>query len=108
MRLINTPRVVGYPTLEECAAAYPLFMVITRSLYVKEHGEGPSERNIPHYVRGYVFQKSKWYPCWGHPNDDAELVNGECVPISHEKYEQKWKEYVKQSNKEMEENHYGS
>lgn len=106
MRLINTPRVVGYPTLEECAAAYPLFMIITRSFYVKEHGEGPGERNIPRYVRGYVFQKSKWYPCFASVDGDFYM---DYEPFVWEKHEYalpqpadyKW-------HKEMEENYYGS
>ncbi len=74
---------------------------------------GLKERGSNYYLKtysGWDYKDHKWicHHCWGHPNDDVELVNGECVPISHEKYEQKWKEYVKQSNKEMEENHYGS
>lgn len=84
MRLINTPSVVGYPTLKECAAAYPLFMVITRSFYVKEHGEGPGERNIPRYVRGYVFQKSKWYPCFASVDGDFYM---DYEPFVWEKHE---------------------
>ena len=74
---------------------------------------GLKERGSNYYLKtysGWDYKDHKWtcHHCWGHPNDDVELVNGECIPISHEKYEQKWKEYVKQSNKEMEENHYGS
>ena len=74
---------------------------------------GLKERGSNYYLKtysGWDYKDHKWicYHCWGHPNDDVELVNGEYVPISHEKYEQKWKEYVKQSNKEMEENHYGT
>lgn len=59
---------------------------------------------------GWDYKDHKWicHHCWGHPNDDCDIVNGELVSISHEEYEQSWKEYVKQSNKELEENHYGS
>lgn len=59
---------------------------------------------------GWDYKDHKWicHHCWGHPNDDCDIVNGEVVHISHEEYEQSWKDYVEQSNKELEENHYGS
>lgn len=74
---------------------------------------GFKERGSNYYLKtysGWDYKDHKWicHHCWGHPNDDCDIVNGELVPISHEEYEQSWKEYVKQSNKELEENHYGS
>ena len=97
MRLINTPRVVGYPTLEECAAAYPLFMVITRSLYVKEYGE----RNIPHYVRGYVASGIL-------ADGDFYMDYESFVWEKHEYALPQPADYRRIGNKELEENRYGS
>lgn len=74
---------------------------------------GLKERGSNYYLKtysGWDYKDHKWicHHCWGHPNDDCDIVNGKLVPISHEKYEQSWKEHVEQSNKELEENHYGS
>lgn len=74
---------------------------------------GLKERGSNYYLKtysGWAYKDHKWicHHCWGHPNDDCDIVNGELVPISHEEYEQSWKEYVKQSNRELEENRYGS
>lgn len=74
---------------------------------------GLKERGSNYYLKtysGWDYKDHKWicHHCWGHPNDDCDIVNGELVSISHEEYEQSWKEYVEQSNKELEENCYGS
>lgn len=74
---------------------------------------GLEERGSNYYLKtysGWDYKDHKWicHHCWGHPNDDCDIVNGELVSISHEEYEQSWKEYVEQSNKELEENCYGS
>lgn len=74
---------------------------------------GLKERGSNYYLKtysGWDYKDHKWicHHCWGHPNDDCDIVNGELVSISHEEYEQSWKEYVEQLNKELEENCYGS
>lgn len=74
---------------------------------------GLKERGSNYYLKtysGWDYKDHKWicHHCWGYPNDDCDIVNGELVSISHEEYEQSWKEYVEQSNKELEENCYGS
>lgn len=74
---------------------------------------GLKERGSNYYLKtyggwDYKDHKLVCHHCWGHPNDDCDIVNGKLVSISHEEYEQSWKEYVEQSNKELEENCYGS
>lgn len=57
----------------------------------QDRGDGPGECSIPYYIRGYVFQKSKWYSCFSAVDGDYYM---DYKPFVWEKPKYAYPQYV--------------